>query len=177
MPRPIPMTDVQKLKASLGKENEDLLIRLLLRLGVRTCELYTISLKSLDPVNRTITVKAAKGSKDRPIDLGELYNPLEWALKSAEHISCLASPTGGKLSREGFTASLRRYWGKLRFRVLGEYAKVYGLHSLRATAAQNLYIETSDIIVVQNFLGHKSMNSTYSYVQSIQAKGLGKILL
>lgn len=53
---------------------------------------------------------------------------------------------------------------------IGLAGEEYRTHSLRATAATALYLQTKDIYAVQSLLGHTTVEMTLKYIKDIQAE-------
>jgi site-specific recombinase XerD len=58
-------------------------------------------------------------------------------------------------------ANISRDAGRLMKSIIGE---PYSHHSLRQTAAVTLYRRTLDVVTVQHFLGHASLENTTRYL-------------
>ena len=180
MCRPLPQPFAEILDRELGWTGGDLLIRLLMRTGMRTRELYNVTLKDL--TEDSIHIRAAKGSRDRqdqPIKRSPsdpLPLALNRALRDLNASSAIISRDHKPTCLNTFTAAMRLHWAKRRFALFGEAGRSYGLHSLRAFGATYLIRKGVDAFTVQQWLGHRSIQSTMHYVEAVRSKDLAKLV-
>lgn len=172
MPKELNQNQIEKLKKNLKMDSGDLLIRVLLRTGMRSAELY--ALKQKDIHNNKVKVTACKGSLNRDMPLGDLTGPLRALLS---HLGDDLGNLWGCTSRNSFTAALRRFWALRRLHILGFEGGAFGLHSLRATAAMNVYRMTKDPMAVKAFLGHKSISSVIHYIHAVESESWSKMVI
>lgn len=139
----------QRLIKSLENANERdrLLIMLALKTGARATELLNISIKDMDPQDRTVHIKGLKGSDDREI-------PIPTSLFKRLHNYAKASG-GAKIFNMGYD-NLDRIWNLYR-----PNGKKF--HSLRHTFAMRLFERTQNLRLVQICLGHRSIGNTMIY--------------
>jgi integrase len=157
--------DVVLKALSLSRENPwALSCELLIRSGMRSHELYSVTTKDIDIERSTIFVHAAKKSNDRhvPIDKDCLQ-----AL--AQSLQQKVMPWQNYLV-ESFKRSLREYWTKKRIELLGVGQCHCSLHGLRASFAVRLYqVVGKDLLLVQELLGHRNVTNTLAYLRLLQA--------
>jgi tyrosine recombinase XerC len=150
------------------------LLELLYASGLRVSELVRLDLEQVNLDTREIRV-FGKGSKERMVLMGE---PAARAL--------VAYINGGRQKLLGVKKSsavfLNRDGGRLTSRsiqlILEDYAKLTGIgkrvypHMLRHTFATHMLDGGADLRVVQELLGHASLETTqvYTHVSKSQAK-------
>lgn len=133
------------------EHRDQLLIRLHIYLSTRSIETLGITPSAIG--NNTLTVKGAKGSNDRTI-------PIPAALCRELKEYCHKNSLGP--SERIFpitTRHFRRIWDQYRPNPMK------GSKSTRHTGALKLLLHCGDIHAVQQYLGHKSLKSTYCYLQ------------
>lgn len=142
-------------KNSLASDTRNALaILLLLKTGARAQELLNINVTDLNDSSKSVFIRGIKNSYDREIPLAPgLYNELK---KYAATV-----PTE-KLFDFGYHR-LIQIWDQYR-------PVKKKLHSLRHTAAVQLYQKSKDIRLVQTFLGHKNINNSLIYLQYVQGQ-------
>ncbi len=118
--------------------------------GIRGCEALALTRRDLCMKSFSIYIRGAKSSRHREVPL---------PLSIATSLSEFEVGAGGRLFPFG-PDNLRRIW--LLYRPCRK-----GIHSLRHTAAINLYKKTRDIKMVQLFLGHRSLTNTQIYVDFV----------
>jgi len=161
--------DVKKILDGLKAMRADpyaLILELILRSGCRTQEVLPVSAKDIDLNKGLLFIHAAKGSNSHqvPVDV--------------EFLTHLKAFIGQKTLKEMFPQMneqslkrvLRRKWPVWRFRLIGQGFDNVSLHGLRASFAILIYKNTGDIMLVQELLGHKNLNSTAHYVRLVQAE-------
>jgi integrase len=161
---------------------EHLLLELLARTGIRAEELACLKWRNLsgDVLNLT---EAAKGSLGRTLGLDEDFvKRLRHAqafhsLKPEEPIMLLLGPEYFDASRprirHNFKQRLRHAWRDIRGEVLGPEAAHLGMHSLRHTVAiLMLHSTEGNIMKVRRALGHRSIQSTVSYIDYLDSQSV-----
>ena len=128
-------------------------------LGLRVGELIDLRLSSIDKKRNTITIKAAKGKKDRQLPFPESLKPLlrRYYVKyqPAEYLfNGQSKPqyTAGSL-RSVFRASCNK----------ANIKKKVTLHSLRHAYATHLMDTGTDLRMIQELLGHSDIKTTMIY--------------
>lgn len=162
MPIPLTAEHLEAAQKRLAMDDYDLLIRVLLRTGVRTAELYRVESKDFLG-NGKVYIHACKGSVNREVHLKDLEAPFRAFVDRFGSMSRYCHTN----KPETFTNALRKAWAGRRLFLFGEVGRRYGLHSLRATGATKIWNETKDILLVQSFLGHKSLTSTQLYIPKV----------
>lgn len=133
------------------------IIKVFLNTGLRVSEVCNIKIKDVDMENRSINVEC-KGDKQRQV---YFTNELKKCLKTYSHaykpqIYLFESKPNKPYSRRNMYEIIQR-----AYKLLG--IKGMTVHTLRHTVATILYEKTKDILVVKEFLGHQSIESTTIY--------------
>ena len=128
-------------------------------LGLRVGELIDLRLSSIDKKRNTITIKAAKGKKDRQLPFPESLKPLlrRYYIKyqPTDYLfNGQSKPqyTAGSL-RSVFRASCNK----------ANIEKKVTLHSLRHAYATHLMDTGTDLRMIQELLGHSDIKTTMIY--------------
>ncbi len=154
LPRPAPLKAVE-IGILHADSRTRLILRLAIELGLRRAEIAQIHAKDLweDLEGWSLTVHG-KGKKDRDIPLPADLAFILRATCMGDWLFPSDKSSTGHLSPE--------YVGVLAGRVLPH---PWTLHTLRHAFATGIYIETQDLLVVQQLLGHSSVATTQRYVQ------------
>lgn len=136
----------------------DTFIQIMFETGARVSEVVTMTSEDLG--GNVLTIKPLKNSKLRRV---EISNNLKAKLDRLPPRWCKA--IGETVRRDSLRRSLCRYFHSLTEDLLG---RRYNLHTLRHTAFSRLYVATKDLLLVKNWAGHKSINSTMAYMHADQ---------
>lgn len=166
LPKYITLEKARKLESIFDENNSRFYIRnntiitLFLNSGLRVSELINIDKEDIDFLHKQIQV-VGKGNKERTVYLNKTcIDSIKRYLKTRED----------KEKPLFINANMKRF--KIRgieeicekaFKLAGLEEYNYTVHTLRHTAATYLYKYTQDILLVKNFLGHKSIKSTEIY--------------
>ncbi len=127
------------------------LLELMLVSGGRCAEILSLTRSDLNLVEVSVYLRGKKRSRDREIPIqGQLIDRLASLCEV------------GRLFPIGYH-QLRNIWDLYR-------PAKKSLHSIRHTAALNLYRKTKDIKLVQTFLGHRSMTNTEIYLSFVSSQ-------
>lgn len=170
LPKTLDVQTVISLIEGIKPENsklirDRLIFEFLYGTGCRISELVNIDLQDIDFEANVIKIRFGKGSKQRLIPLGSnLKKSIESyviqvrsnLVKSKICDSLLLNARGQRLSRQSI------------WMVISNYAKEYGIkdltpHTLRHAFATHLLEGGADVRVVQELLGHSSINTTQIY--------------
>ena len=173
LPKALNEADVERLLgAPIGDDplarRDRALLEVLYGTGVRVSELVGLSLGDVDLDSGLIRV-FGKGSKERIVPIGghatralvawlgdggrPLLAPEQWKRRGDAEAVFLGQ-RGGRLTRQGAWGILRRHGGRVG---LGDRLSP---HVLRHSCATHMLDHGADIRVVQELLGHASINTT-----------------
>ncbi|SHJ80047.1 tyrosine-type recombinase/integrase [Paramaledivibacter caminithermalis] len=154
-----------KMPEKLSPENalrNKVILMMFLMTGMRRQELLALDWEDIDFGEKMITVKHAKGKKQRIIPiteplLSELWKYLQTRLPITNH-AVFISQYGNRLSATPLSQTIRRY-----MKYLGLDKKGYTIHTLRHTYASHLALNGVSILSIQKLLGHSDLNSSQVY--------------
>lgn len=160
--------EFQRLKAYLNAQPDfgSMLIELILLTGMRQTEALSLESGALDESGSNLYVRGLKGSKDRIVALDgatvKRVKPLFERL--ARDKARAGELISGSKHNDGQSRMIRRLWGKVCRKALGETYPVT-LHGLRHSWAMRLYNKSHDIMKLKMLMGHENLNSTARYVE------------
>ncbi len=133
-------------------------------LGLRSGELINLKIVDLDGTRNMVSIKQAKGKKDRILPFPESLKPYlrEYYKKYRPTLFLFEGQKGGKYTPH----SLRLVFKQASTRV--KIKKSISLHSLRHAYATHLLESGIDLRRIQTLLGHSSIKTTmlYTHVSS-----------
>ncbi|MEX1003100.1 MAG: site-specific tyrosine recombinase/integron integrase [Crocinitomicaceae bacterium] len=129
--------------------------------GLRIGELLALKLSDIDIDRKQITIRSAKGRKDRYVVLSQSYLPLLANYLSTYRPSefFIEGQNGGKYSAESIRAVLRRSCKAANI------TKHVTPHTLRHSFATHLLENGTDLRYIQELLGHSKPETTMIYTQ------------
>lgn len=150
---------------------DNLIITLFLHTGMRLSELVNINIRDINFSGKTINI-IGKGDKERIVYLNnycikKIKEYLKIRVKNKKIINIqealFINKNGQRLQQHGV-----EYICKKAFKLAGLEDYNYTAHSLRHTAATQLYMNTEDLLIVKEFLGHSNITSTeiYSHIHN-----------
>jgi integrase/recombinase XerD len=175
LPKPLSATQVERLLASPAGDTPEALrdramLETLYAAGVRISELVELDVDDLDLVDGSLRC-FGKGSKERLVPLGRYaVGALDAWLVRGRPAMAPRSPAlfcnrrGGRLTRQG------------GWKIIKKHAEAVGLsvtvspHTLRHSFATHLLDNGADVRVVQELLGHASVNTTQVYTLVSRAR-------
>lgn len=168
LPRPVPLDD---FRVALRSATGDLVAMIVLAgyLGLRSGEVARLTREDVLRERRGafLTVHG-KGGKVRtvplPAELLDLLSP--WLLGRGP---VFFTPSGRQATPRYVSESISEHFHNL--------AMPYTAHRLRHRAATRLLELTSDVRLVQQFLGHASLNTTAGYTQVADGRALSSVQL
>jgi site-specific recombinase XerD len=127
--------------------------------GLRVSEVVNLKLKDIDSDRLVISIKGAKGKKDRCVMLSEVllytlrdyykaYRPKEWLFEGQSY-DCYSTRSVQKIFQNA----------KEKSGILKEVS----FHALRHSFATHLHEAGTDIRIIQELLGHNSSKTTERY--------------
>lgn len=138
---------------------DQLVLKTLMLTGMRSTELITLRAQDIDANGGNVKVTACKGSRDRIIPV-----PVDFARALKAHMDKHGAILGywtHSVSAASLTARLR----DVMARNLSLFPAGTHCHSLRAAFAILVYMQTKDILMIKDLLGHKALSSTEIYVR------------
>ena len=152
--------DVLKLLKSLTNIKHRTMLVMAYAHGLRVSEVSSLKLADIDSRRMQIHIKAAKGKKDRMVNLSQAalelmrayyirYRPLIYLFENATS----GEPISIRTIQEVFKAA------KTKAGLL----KKAGMHSLRHSFATHLHEQGIDIKYLKDLLGHNSIKTTERY--------------
>jgi integrase/recombinase XerD len=174
IPRAISVEDIARLvelppDTLLGRRDAAML-ELLYGAGLRISELVALDVDDIDLDNRSVLVRAGKGSKSRRVPMGRKASTATGAYLSVSRPQ-LAAKAAAKTSAGALFLNARgaRLSRQGAWKVLKNHARAAGLgdkvspHTLRHSFATHMLDAGADIRVVQELLGHASLATTQVY--------------
>ncbi len=134
----------------------DVFLQLLFETGARVSE--TLTLSSTDLVGRSLGVAPLKNSSPRLITISANLAAKLARLPPTRWSDAL---TGAEAALPSRRRGLDRHF-RAAMSALGQ--RPINLHALRHTAFSRLYEQTHDLILVKQWAGHRSINSTLVYM-------------
>ncbi|MGH8900012.1 MAG: site-specific tyrosine recombinase XerD [Egibacteraceae bacterium] len=178
-PRPLPkalsLDQVERLLASpVGDDPVGLRDRAMLELlyaaGLRISELVDLDVGDVDFVRRTVRC-LGKGSKERVVPIGRVACRAlgAWTTQGRPVLTpgsstLFCNRRGGRLTRQGGWKIIKRHAARAGF------ADRVSPHTLRHSFATHLVDNGADVRVVQELLGHASVNTTQVYTRVSRAR-------
>lgn len=142
------------------------MMELLYSTGIRRKELASLKLERIDFEKRTVFVLEGKGKRDRVVPIGKrallwlrryLDEVRPWYLSGNDEGFVFLSNAGTPLTEERITQRVKECQRQ------AGVVKPGSAHTLRHTAATLMLENGADVRMVQEFLGHTSLNSTQRY--------------
>ena len=162
VPRPLRDLDVGKLLAECNARDE-VIVSLGICEGLRRSEMAHLELSDIDLDGQVLFVNG-KGGKQR-------WTPLTKAtqVRIERYLDERGMSPGPLLISTTSGRGLRPATISERSRLLMKRAGIYrpgvNLHALRHTAATRLWMETNDLFMTQQLLGHSNIRTTSIYVR------------
>jgi len=148
--------EIDQLIAAAGKKLAALL-QLIKETGIRIGEACRLRWIDLDSAQHTLRVQAEKNSKPRIFHVSEsLLGMLNALPRKSERIF----PNNPRSLETWF----RTYRNRLAHKLGNPRLKQITFHTLRHWKATMEYHKTKDILHVKEFLGHRSLDSTLTYI-------------
>lgn len=166
-PRVLTKEEYERLLAGVQKPRDRAIVQLLLQTGIRLAEIYRLTLSDLSLPKRVTkdtlgTLRIlGKGRKTRTVLLN---------FKACEAVAAWLDVRPGIGFDALFLSSRQRRLSPRQFQYLvGKYltkASIKGasVHTLRHTFATHHIEMGTDLVTVQEFLGHKSLDTTKLYI-------------
>ncbi len=166
-PRGLSDAEQERLLAVLDEaegfedRRDRLLFRLMLLSGVRLGSALALGGSDVDPDAGELHIRAKGGSEQRVfLPLGLASELAAWCEKLSDPAGPVFTTRGGR--RLSGRHVQRRFQGWL---ARAEIRREASPHSLRHSFAMRLYAATSDVLLVKEALGHRSITSTMVYAR------------
>ncbi len=169
VPKFLTIDEIKKLLEVKSKRKDftslrnEAILELFYATGMRISELINIKIEDINFKGRLIKVKG-KGKKERIVPFGEIaLNKLNDYMKMRKIVSIkdadfvFLNKNGKKLSQRYVQKMLKNY------KILAGILKDFSPHSLRHSFATHLLERGADLRVIQELLGHESLNTTQRY--------------
>ena len=170
LPKTLEIDQVLKLLDNIKPSTSEnirnrLIFEFLYGTGVRISELVNIDLSDIDLDNKIIKIRFGKGSKQRLVPLGKtlekfiesyLTRVRNSLIKDTKEQSLLLNNQGKRLSRQSIWSIVHKIAQENELSDLTP-------HTLRHAFATHLLEGGADVRVVQELLGHSSVNTTQIY--------------
>ena len=170
LPKTLEINQVLKLLDSIKPSTSEnirdrLIFEFLYGTGVRISELVNIDLSDIDLDNKIIKIRFGKGSKQRLVPLGKALEKIiesyltrvrNSLIKDTKEQSLLLNNQGKRLSRQSIWSIVHKIAQENELSDLTP-------HTLRHAFATHLLEGGADVRVVQELLGHSSVNTTQIY--------------
>ncbi|MEZ5014577.1 MAG: tyrosine-type recombinase/integrase [Chitinophagales bacterium] len=165
LPNVLSKEEVQSIIMHTYNEKHRLMLSLIYACGLRRSELLALRIRDIDWFRKVISIRKAKGNKDRMVGLPKsLEKPLADYLKRYSPVQFVFE---GQIKGSPYHArSLQQVLKKSVF--LSGITLPVSLHWLRHSYATHLLEAGTDLRYIQELLGHKSSKTTeiYTHVSS-----------
>jgi integrase/recombinase XerD len=153
---------IEKLREAQPTLRDQICVQLLGRLGLRRNELRLIQIGDFDLARGTVKVHA-KGGHIHTVPLGfpTLKKDVETYIVGRAAESYLLNPKGDE--RRPMSNAAVHKWFKQALRTAGLSESIQ-LHEMRHSAGNNLWRESGDIVLAQQLLRHRSVETTQLYL-------------
>lgn len=133
--------------------------------GLRMSELLSLTITDIDSSRMIITVKGGKGNKDRNLPLAEqlLLDLRKYYSEYQPKVLLFEGADGGPYSSTSVNSIIKRAAKKAGIR------KNISAHTLRHSYATHLLETGTDIRIIQELLGHRSIKTTMIYTHVAKA--------
>ena len=138
--------------------------------GMRRCELVGLDVFDLDFERGTVLIRLGKGKKDRVVPLGQ--RALSWVGKYLEEVRPGLTTSSPDAQDAVFLSMLgKRLTDDYATNLVGKYIRASGLrkkgscHLLRHSMATLMLQNGADVRVIQEILGHESLETTQVYLR------------
>lgn len=153
-----------------GPHRHRVMCRVMLEAGLRAGEVVALKRDHVDLGNAKVTVREGKGAKDRVvwINAGLRDEIAEWLERDDLPESEYLFPT--RTGRQMDTSTLRRAVKRAAREANVSEAERVSPHTFRHTYATELYRRTGNLRLVQENLGHASIETTELYTHLVDGE-------
>ncbi len=159
LPKYLTTVEVKSLIGSVENIKHRCIVQLLYGCGLRVSELLNLKVSDIDSFNMLVTIRNAKGKKDRVVMLSQLLlDELRVYFKAYKPSDYLIEGQGGGMySAKSVQTVVKTAAQKAKIR------KQVTPHVLRHSFATHLLENGTDIRFIQELLGHNSIKTTEIY--------------
>ncbi len=175
LPRALTLEQVERLLAAPAGEGpvalrDRAMLELLYATGLRISELIALDVDDVDTEARTVRC-VGKGDKERVVPLGRVARHAVdgWLVRGRPAFAprspaLFCNRRGGRLTRQGGWKIIKKHADAV------DLAETVSPHTLRHSFATHLLDHGADVRVVQELLGHASVNTTQVYTLVSRAR-------
>lgn len=166
LPVVLTKNEVSLILSNITNVKHKLSLALMYSSGLRISELINIKIGDIDLENKLLTIRGAKGQKDRVTIMSDkVMSVLEKYTKNKNGDNILfESNRGGKLSERSIQKVFKESLIK------ADIQKNATCHSLRHSFATHLLENGTDIRYIQELLGHARLETTQIYTKVANTK-------
>lgn len=167
--------DSAALLAACDNPTERLIITFGLQLGLRRAEIAGLELGDVALTDGTVRIRAAKGGHHRLVPLTAACRDVLTTYLAERPIQAGPLIRGYRNPNQGVPPIwVGRLVSVVAYRAGVKQRARDGVscHSMRHTAATDVYRRTRDVEVVKDMLGHSSLNATQVYVRRLDVERL-----
>lgn len=159
LPNYLTTEEVKELIETVENLKHRCVIKLLYGSGLRLCELLHLKVTDINFISKTINIRKSKGKQDRVVMLSKaLSEELSIYIKSYNPFDFLfEGQTGGIYSEKSVQVIVKNAASKAGIK------KQVTPYTLRHSFATHLLEAGTDIRIIQQLLGHKSIKTTENY--------------
>lgn len=140
--------------------------------GLRVSELVNLKIRDIDTDRMVITLRAAKGKKDRQVMLSPVILELMRAYYIAERVKPKVWLFEGQYGGQYTTRSIEEVIKNSKKKA--GVTKKGSIHALRHSFATHLMESGTDLMTIKDLLGHNSLSTTSIYTH-VSKKHISKV--
>jgi len=170
LPEVLSEEEVTRILKQINNLKHKCIIYLIYSAGLRISEAINLKINELDYSRSTITIKQAKGKKDRIVPLSKKIKLVinEYLNSYKPKIYLFEGQTGGTYSAKSIQNIFHSACEK------AEIKKKATVHTLRHSFATHLLEKGTDLRIIQEILGHSSSKTTEIYTH-VSTKTIGLV--
>lgn len=161
LPKVLSKEEVKKLFETTNNLKHLLVLQMAYGMGLRVSELIALKYSNIDFDRRQVHIVAAKGKKDRYVNLPRTLIPL-----LHDYLMCYQPKEylfEGHLGNQYTTRSAQMVFKKAMEKA--KITKSVGIHGLRHSYATHLLEAGTDMVFIQKLLGHSTIKTTEIYAK------------
>ena len=162
LPTILSKEDVARLISAAPTLKYQVFLTFLYATGARLSEAYNLKFEGIDSDRMQITIRQGKGGKDRVVQMNiRLLGLLREYYKAYKPEVYLFN---GRRKGDRYSSSAGQ-WSIRRAKVLAGIEKKFSLHTLRNCYATHHLELGTDLVYLQEQLGHKNIKTTAKYIR------------